>query len=198
MIDQRSVTDHTWCETTQPPKSPCRRAGAIRGIGEKFAANPVTGTSSLNKIAPPAVITDATHPPLTIYFDNNSTADLWMAFTWGTQPVSIPRKRYRDAASGNSHKEGSRKAEHPCGYKLRMTGRAVGRSYRRGGHGIANLFSRPPSSGRRSPPFSTRAGSGRTPGWAQLRRPDLRLPSNAPEGSRPMGDSLECGYPRST
>jgi hypothetical protein len=39
-------------------------------------------TGSLNKIAPPAAITDSTHQPLTLYFDNNSMEDLWIAMTW--------------------------------------------------------------------------------------------------------------------
>jgi hypothetical protein len=40
-------------------------------------------TGSLTKIALPAGITDATHPPLTLYFDNNAMKDLWLAITWG-------------------------------------------------------------------------------------------------------------------
>lgn len=70
----------------------------------------------------------------------------------------------------------------------------------RGGsdHGIANHLSRPMAAGRQTPPFSTRVGSGRSPGLAQLRRFDLRLPSNGLEGSRPMGDSRACGSPQST
>jgi hypothetical protein len=31
----------------------------------------------------PAAITDATSPPLTLFFDNNTMEDLWMAITWG-------------------------------------------------------------------------------------------------------------------
>jgi hypothetical protein len=40
-------------------------------------------SGSLVKIALPAAITDATHPPLTLYFDDNSMKDLWLAITWG-------------------------------------------------------------------------------------------------------------------
>jgi len=40
-------------------------------------------TGSLNKIALPAAITDGTHPPLTLYFDNNSKDNLWLAVTRG-------------------------------------------------------------------------------------------------------------------
>lgn len=39
---------------------------------------------SLTKISPlPAAVTDAIHAPLTLYFDNNSMTDLWLAITWG-------------------------------------------------------------------------------------------------------------------
>ena len=37
----------------------------------------------LVKIALPAAVTDATHPPLTLFLDNNSMKDLWLAITWG-------------------------------------------------------------------------------------------------------------------
>jgi hypothetical protein len=40
-------------------------------------------TGSLPPAALPAAITDATHPPLTLYFDNNSMDDLWLTITWG-------------------------------------------------------------------------------------------------------------------
>jgi hypothetical protein len=40
-------------------------------------------SGNLDKIARPAAITDATHPPLTLYFDNNSMEELWIAITWG-------------------------------------------------------------------------------------------------------------------
>ena len=39
---------------------------------------------SLVKNVPlPAAITDSKHPPLALYFDNNSMEDLWIAITWG-------------------------------------------------------------------------------------------------------------------
>jgi hypothetical protein len=40
-------------------------------------------TGTLTNIALPTAITDTTHPPLTLYFDNNTMDDLWMAITWG-------------------------------------------------------------------------------------------------------------------
>ncbi len=48
--------------------------------------NPTFGnllSGNLDKIARPAAITDATHPPLILYFDNNSMEELWIAITWG-------------------------------------------------------------------------------------------------------------------
>jgi hypothetical protein len=49
--------------------------------------NPLMGNllmGSLTKNVPlPAAITDATSPPLTLFFDNNTMQDLWMAITWG-------------------------------------------------------------------------------------------------------------------
>jgi hypothetical protein len=53
---------------------------------DMLAQNPLFGNllmGSLVNLKLPAAITDATHPPLTLYFDNNSMEDLWMAITWG-------------------------------------------------------------------------------------------------------------------
>jgi hypothetical protein len=40
-------------------------------------------SGNLSKIPLPAAVTDATHPPLTLYFDDNAMNDLWLAITWG-------------------------------------------------------------------------------------------------------------------
>ncbi len=56
------------------------------GNNDMLAKDPLLGnllSGSLSKIPVPAAITDANHPPLTVYFDNNSMDDLWMAITWG-------------------------------------------------------------------------------------------------------------------
>jgi hypothetical protein len=54
---------------------------------DTLVKNPLVGnllTGSLAKNIPlPAAITDAKHPPLLLYFDNNSMEDLWIAITWG-------------------------------------------------------------------------------------------------------------------
>ena len=58
----------------------------MSGNNDTLAVNPLLNnllTGSLDKIALPSAITDTTHPPLTIYMDNNSMEDLWIALTWG-------------------------------------------------------------------------------------------------------------------
>jgi hypothetical protein len=58
----------------------------MSGNKDDLVKNPLLGnllTGGLNKITLPAAVTDATHPPLTLYFDNNSMEDLWLAITWG-------------------------------------------------------------------------------------------------------------------
>ena len=57
------------------------------GNNDMLNQNPSLGnllSGNLVNIVPlPAAITDATHPPLTLYFDDNSMKDLWLAITWG-------------------------------------------------------------------------------------------------------------------
>lgn len=56
------------------------------GNNVTLTVNPSLGnllTGSLPKPLLPAAVTDATHPPLILYFDNNSMTDLWLAMTWG-------------------------------------------------------------------------------------------------------------------
>jgi hypothetical protein len=56
------------------------------GAPDTLTQNPALGglfTGSLVNIVPPSAITDAQHSPLTVYFDNNSMENLWLAITWG-------------------------------------------------------------------------------------------------------------------
>ncbi|HEY2626270.1 MAG TPA: hypothetical protein VGI41_05910, partial [Candidatus Udaeobacter sp.] len=56
------------------------------GQNDTLIKNPSLGgflSGALTNIALPAAVTDPTHPPLTLYFDNNSMEDLWVAITWG-------------------------------------------------------------------------------------------------------------------
>ena len=55
------------------------------GNNDVLVKNPLLGNllaGSLTKIALPAAVSDATHPPLTVYFDHNEMAELWIAITW--------------------------------------------------------------------------------------------------------------------
>jgi hypothetical protein len=48
--------------------------------------NPSLGnllTGNMVNIGKLGVITDATHPPLTLYFDDNKMEELWIAISWG-------------------------------------------------------------------------------------------------------------------
>jgi hypothetical protein len=56
------------------------------GNKDSLVKNPLLGnllSGALNKIATPSAVTDATHPALTLHFDNNSMENLWLAITWG-------------------------------------------------------------------------------------------------------------------
>jgi len=56
------------------------------GKQDALVADPAMGgllVGSFSNILPPSAISDATHPPFAVSFDNNSMEDLWMALTWG-------------------------------------------------------------------------------------------------------------------
>ena len=53
---------------------------------DTLSQNPLLGnllTGNLANIALPAAVTDAKHPPLTLYCDHNTINDIWLAITWG-------------------------------------------------------------------------------------------------------------------
>ena len=53
---------------------------------DTLVRNPSLGNlavGSLSKIPLPAAISDTTHPPLSLSFDDTSMQDMWMAITWG-------------------------------------------------------------------------------------------------------------------
>lgn len=56
------------------------------GHADSLVLNPLLGhllIGKLTKIPRPAAVTDTTHPPLVLRFDDNSMRDLWLAITWG-------------------------------------------------------------------------------------------------------------------
>jgi hypothetical protein len=56
------------------------------GKTDALSQNPNLATllsGSLTHIALPAALTDDTHPPLTLFLDENAMQDLWVALTWG-------------------------------------------------------------------------------------------------------------------
>jgi hypothetical protein len=56
----------------------------MTGSNGTISKNPALGNRLVGALIHfPAAITDATHPPLTVFFDNNSMKDLWVAITWG-------------------------------------------------------------------------------------------------------------------
>jgi hypothetical protein len=53
---------------------------------DTLVRNPLLGhllSGKLTNIPLPAAVSDATHPPLTLRFDDNSMSDMWLAITWG-------------------------------------------------------------------------------------------------------------------
>jgi hypothetical protein len=56
------------------------------GQSDALSKNPTFGNlfaGSLKNIARPAAITDSSHPPLSLFFDDNNLSDVWVVLTWG-------------------------------------------------------------------------------------------------------------------
>src|SRR3954470_13096822 len=76
--------------------------GAIRGMGEKFSANPVTGTGSMSVPLAFSPGRSGFGPQLALSYDSGSGNGIF-GFGWGLSLPSITRKtekglpRYRDA-----------------------------------------------------------------------------------------------------
>jgi len=76
--------------------------GAIRGIGEKFAANPVTGTASLSVPLPVSPGRSGFNPQLSLTYDSGAGNGAF-GFGWSLSLPAITRKtdkgvpRYLDA-----------------------------------------------------------------------------------------------------
>src|SRR5499425_2530861 len=84
-----------------PAISPPRGGGAIRGIGEKFAANPVTGTGSMSVPIATSPGRLGFGPQLSLAYDSGSGNGPF-GFGWSLSLPSITRKtdkglpQYRD------------------------------------------------------------------------------------------------------
>jgi len=80
--------------------------GAIRGIGEKFSANPVTGTGSMSVPIPTSPGRSGFGPQLAVSYDSGSGNGPF-GFGWNLALASITRKtskgvpRYRDAVESD-------------------------------------------------------------------------------------------------
>jgi RHS repeat-associated protein len=87
---------------TPPAISLPRGGGAIRGIGEKFAANPVTGSGSMTVSIATSPARSRFGPELTLSYDSGSGNGPF-GFGWSLSLASITRKtdkglpQYRDA-----------------------------------------------------------------------------------------------------
>jgi RHS repeat-associated protein len=86
---------------TAPSISLPKGGGAIRGIGEKFAANPVTGTGSITVPIAASPVRSGFGPQLSLAYDSGSGNGLF-GFGWSLSLPSITRKtdkglpQYRD------------------------------------------------------------------------------------------------------
>ena len=75
--------------------------GAIRGIGEKFGANPVTGTGSMTVPVAVSAARSGFGPQLTLSYDSGAGNGIF-GYGWGLSVPSVTRKtdkglpRYRD------------------------------------------------------------------------------------------------------
>ena len=94
----------------QPPAAPAislpKGGGAIRGIGEKFAANPVTGTGSMSIPFPASAGRSGFGPDLVLSYDSGAGNGPF-GFGWTLSLPSITRKtdkglpRYADATESD-------------------------------------------------------------------------------------------------
>jgi hypothetical protein len=89
-------------QVSPPTVSMPKGGGAIRGIGEKFAANPVTGTASMSVPIPTSPGRSGFGPQLSLSYDSGSGNGPF-GFGWTLSTPTITRKtdkglpRYRDS-----------------------------------------------------------------------------------------------------
>jgi RHS repeat-associated protein len=100
---QQSPSQNTWAAGFQPPSINLPKGGgAIRGIGEKFSANPVTGTGSMTIPIATSPGRSGFGPQLSLNYDSGAGNGSF-GFGWTLSAPSITRKtekglpQYRDA-----------------------------------------------------------------------------------------------------
>src|SRR5580693_2922336 len=93
---QRTITDNNAASVDEPgPVLPTislpKGGGAIRGIGEKFTANPVTGTGSLSVPIATSPGRSGFGPQLSLSYDSGA-GNSPFGFGWSLSVPSITRK----------------------------------------------------------------------------------------------------------
>ena len=87
-----------------PSISPPKGGGAIRGIGEKFAANPVIGTGSVSVPIATSPGRAGFGPQLSLSYERGTARSAWTAFALpsitGKTDKGLPR--YRDTEESDS------------------------------------------------------------------------------------------------
>jgi RHS repeat-associated protein len=104
--DVSSGSSETGDGATAPPALPAistpKGGGAIKGIGEKFGTNPVTGTASMSVPIPLSPGRSGFGPSLALGYDSGNGNGVW-GFGWSLNTTAIIRKtdkglpRYADA-----------------------------------------------------------------------------------------------------
>ncbi len=99
--DKTADTDQSYI-SSPPAISLPKGGGAIKGIGEKFAANPVTGTGSMSVPIATSLGRSGFGPQLSLSYDSGAGNGIF-GFGWNLSLPSISRKtdkglpRYWDA-----------------------------------------------------------------------------------------------------
>src|ERR1044071_3888365 len=91
--DNRSATSDSFL-MSPPSLSLPKGGGAIRGIGEKFSANPVTGTGSMSVPIAVSPGRSGFGPQLTLSYDSGSGNGPF-GFGWHVSVPSITRKTHK-------------------------------------------------------------------------------------------------------
>lgn len=106
-LNAREKTETSRQTISVPNISVPKGGGALQGISEKFATNPVTGTASLKIPLPVSTTRSGFSPQLVLSYDSGS-GNSPFGLGWGVAVPSITRKsdkglpRYQDAADSDT------------------------------------------------------------------------------------------------